>query len=272
MSLLWRDHFRVALCPGRVLFTHRKRFLRERVENKATWRADRGDSTAPPWRAALEALGQHLPAATKSPRSASFVLSNHFCHYALLRKQDELTGHDELLAYARHRMNLAFGETVADRVLKVSDAGEKGGYVASAVDDALLQDIRALCREKNLHLVSIRPYLAIAFNRCRRALEHRSAWFVVHEEGRVVVSLFSNGIWTSLASRRVGPQWKTELIQVLDRERQLVEVEGTECSQLLLYAPELSHAGDFRDSGYQVEILRPATPSNLGEGDYAMAA
>jgi hypothetical protein len=269
---LWRDHYRFALCPDRVLYTHRKRFLRERVENRATWAAGHSDGAVPPWRTALEALRQHLPAATNAPRSTSFVLSSHFCHFALLRKQDELTGHEELLAYARHKMKVAFGGAVGDWVLKLSIAGERSGHVASAVDSALLDEIRTLCRERNLRPVSICPYLAVAFNRCRKTLEKRTAWFVVHEDGRVVVSLFRNGNWASLASRRVGPQWKLDLSNVLDREQQLVEVEGTECNQVLLYALEPSHAGDFRGSRYQVELLRPDPLIPLGEAAYAMAA
>jgi hypothetical protein len=269
---LLRDYYRFALCPDRVLFTHRKRFLRDRIESKASWSTTHRDGAIAGWRAALEALRQHLPAATKSRPSASFVLSNHFCHYALFRKNEELTGQSELLAYARHRMKAVFGETAPDRVLKLTNVGAGGGYVASAVDGTLLEEIRTLCREKNLRLVSIRPYLAVAFNRCRNALERRSTWFIVHEDGRVIAALFKDGNWISLASRRVGREWKAELPTVLDREQLLAEVDGAECSEVLLYAPGLSHVGDFPGSRYQVELLRPETPGILKEGDYAMAA
>lgn len=272
MSLLWLDHYRFALCPDRVLFTHRKRFVRSRVDSKATWAADRGNGTPLPWRAALDALGRNLLAVKKPIPRASFVLSSHFCHYALLKKSEGLTGHDELLAYARHRMKATFGDAVGDWSMKLSDAGEKSGYIASAVDGALLEAIHVLCREKNLHLVSIRPYLAVAFNLCRKALQDHTAWFVVHEDDRLVVSLFNAGKWASIASRRVGPHWKTELFDVLDREQQLLEVEGADCREVLLYAPQLPHANDFRRSRYQVELIRPDSPRMLGDGEYAMAA
>jgi hypothetical protein len=255
-----------------VLFTHQGRFLRERLENKATWATERRDDAAPPWRPALEALGRHLPAAKRSSPSASFVLSSHFCHYALLRKSDELTGPVELLAYARHRMKAMFGEAVGHWAFKLSDGGEKSGYLASAIDGQLLTEIRVLCRDKNLHLTSIRPHLAVAFNHCRKALRNRSAWFVVHEEGRFVVSLFRNGNWTWLASRRAAPQWKAGLSNLLDREQQLVEAEGAECRQVILYAPGLSDAGDFRGSRFQVEMIRPDASDALEDRNYAMAA
>lgn len=272
MSLLSPDRYHVALCPDRVHFIHRRGILRQRLESKTTWATDRSDATTPPWRAALDALGKHLPAIRRPSPKVSFVLSNHFCNYALLNKSEGLTGHDELLAFARHRMKSTFGETVGDWSYKLSDAGEQDGYLACAVDGALIEAIRALCLQKNLGLASIRPYLAVAFNRCRKALEKRTAWFVVHEDGRLVVSFFSSGKWASIASRRVGRRWTTELPHVLDRERQLVEAEGAECDEVLLYAPGLSHAGDLRGSRYRVELVRPDTPHTLGDGEYAMAA
>jgi hypothetical protein len=185
----------------------------------------------------------------------SFVLSNHFCRYALLKGSDELTGRIELLAYARHRMRAAFGAAVSDWDIRLSDAGEKTGYLVSAVDGALIEEIRALCRSKDLHLMSIRPNLALAFNRCRKALEKRTAWFAVHEAGQLVVSLFKTGNWASIASRRVGHRWETELFQVLDREQLLVETDGAECNDVLVYAPGVHQVADLQDDRYRVEWL-----------------
>lgn len=272
MSLLSPDRYRVALAPDRVHFLHRKGLLRDRIESTTTWATDASDAAAPPWRPALDVLGRHLPKATSGQPRVSVVLSNHFCHYALLKKRDELTGHDELLAYARHRMKSTFGEAVSNWVLKLSDAGEKGGLLASAADGAFLEAIRALCRDRNLRLTSIQPHLAVAFNRCHKALEKRTAWFVVHEEGRLVVSLFHPGTWASVASRRVGSRWTTELQNVLDREKQLTELEGSECGDVLLYAPGLSHAGDFKGSHYRVELLRPGSARISVDRQHAMAA
>jgi hypothetical protein len=262
----------VALAPDRVLFMHRRGILRDRVESTRTWATDASNATTPLWQPALDMLGRNLPKATSGRPRVSVVLSNHFCHYALLKRRDELTGHDERLAYARHRMKAAFGEAVGNWDLKLSDAGEKSGYLASAVDSALLEAIRALCRDRNFHLLSIQPYLAVAFNRCRKALEKRTAWFVVHEDGRLVVSLFNRGMWAAVASRRVSPRWKPELLQVLDRELQLGEAEGAERHEVLLYAPGFSHAGDFKESRYRVELLRPGSSGISGDREHAMAA
>lgn len=272
MSLLSPDRYRVVLAPDRVLFMHRKGLLRDRIESTKTWATDANDAASPPWRSALDALGRNLPKTTSGKPRVSVVLSNHFCHYALLKRRDELTGHAELLAYARHRMKAAFGEAVGNWDLKLTDAGEGSGYLASAVDGALLEAIRALCRDRNLHLASIQPYLAVAFNRCRKALEKRTVWFVVQEEGRLVVSLFRTGTWASVASRRVGPRWTTELQNILDREKQLVEVEGVECNEVLLYAPGLGHASDFKGSRYRVELVRLDSTRTSGDRSYAMAA
>jgi len=272
VSLLSRDHYRFALRPDRVLFTHRRRFLRERVERKSTWATDRGDDGVTNWNAALEALRRHLPAAAGRPPTASFILSSHFCHFALLPRNDALAGRAELLAYARHRMKAVLDDTAGEWVLTLSDAGGRNGHVASAVDGALVESIRTLCREKNLGLASIRPHFAVAFNTCRKALEDRSAWFVVHEDGLVTVSHFSHGNWQSLARRRVGPRWQAELVQVLDREQLLMEGEAAECNHVLLLAPEYPRAGTSQEGRYQFEILRPDTSKMYGDGNHAMAA
>ena len=246
--------------------------MRDRVDAKAVWAVDRRSGSSLPWRAALDALRRHLPAVKWPFPRVSFVLSSHFCHFALLKNSEGLTGDDEWVAYARHRMKATFGETIADWSLVLSYSGEQGGYLACAADGALLEAIRALCKERHLQLTSIRPYLATAFNRCRSALETRTAWFVVHEEGRFVVSLFKNGEWESIASRRMLRDWKAELFDVLDREQQLLEVEGAGCKDVLLYAPELPHVGDFKGGRYRVEQVRAEALDVLGDGEYAMAA
>lgn len=272
MSLLSLDQYHFALCPDQVLFRHRKRLLRGRIENQVTWTVPTQDNAAPPWRAALETLRKHLPTATKRLPTASVVLANRFCHFALLRRSEELTKTPERLAYARHKLKTAYGDVAGNWILKLSNAGEQGGSIVSAIDGLFLEEIRTLFRKSNLPLISVQPYLAVVFNRCRGALEKRTAWFVVHEDGHLVVSLFSNGQWKSLASRRVGQQWKTELLEVLDREQQLLELEGQECNQVLLHAPQLLHAGEVTGGRYQVELLCPDSRRDLSDGTYAMAA
>jgi hypothetical protein len=169
-------------------------------------------------------------------------------------------------------MTAAFGAAVSNWDMRLSDAGGKTGYLVSAVDGALIEEIRALCRSKDLHLMSIQPNLALAFNRCRKALEKRTAWFAVHEDGQIVVSLFKTGNWASIASRRVGRSWETELFEVLDREQLVVETDGAECNEVLLYAPGLPYARDFGGDRYRVEQLGLDSPRTLGDREHAVAA
>ncbi|MBI1905701.1 MAG: hypothetical protein HYS20_05580 [Rhodocyclales bacterium] len=275
MSLLWRERIRIALCPDRVVFLQLRTLLRSRVESKAVWECAPPAAESPAWRTAIDVLRNHLPDGGKRPAEVSVVLSNHFCHYALLKMSEQLKGESELAAFAQHKLRGVYGDAVNQWTLKPSGGGRLDAFPVSATEEALLESLREVIGEKNHALVSVQPYFATAFNRSREALGNLGGWFVVPEAGRVVLSLFSEGRWGALASRRVGPRWMEDLFDVLEREKQLLDLEPGECRKVLLYAPQLDPAFRFDDERYLVELLGRDEMFDLAAGDkvrYAMAA
>lgn len=200
------------------------------------------------------------------------MLSSHFCQFSLLNRNEQLRHESELAAYAQHKFRAVYGEASNQWVLKPGSAGRDDAFLISAVEQGLIESLRDVMREKNLTLMSVQPYFAIAFNRARKTIGGATGWFVVPEEGRFVVGLFGEGQWKTLASRRAGKPWTTTVFDVLDREKQLLGLESNEYNRVLIYAPQLDPAHKFADDRYHVELLGREEMLDLSMNDKARDA
>jgi len=94
---------------------------------------------AEPWHGALEALK-----GIAWPRSrVTVVLSNHFVRYALVPWSDAIANAAEEQAYLRHHFAKIHGERAKGWQLRASEAPKGAPRLASAVDSALVDAIRA---------------------------------------------------------------------------------------------------------------------------------
>lgn len=232
MSLLWRDELRIALMPGALAWARYRRGLARRVTGTGVLpvpaRAD-----APAWQPAVDALAQVLDTAGRT--QAAVVLSNHFMRYLVLPRNADITGAPEWEAYARHRFTAAHGAAARRWSLRLSADGADAPRVASAVDAALLAQLREMFARKHVPLASIQPYLMASFNRCRTRFEGKNAWFVSHEPGRLSFGLLRQGAWHSIRNRRAGADWQAELSEMIDRESELAGLHET-CREVWLDA------------------------------------
>lgn len=187
MSPLWRNSVRIGLCPGRL------------VTPEAVLPVD-GDP--------VTALKQHA-----GKRKVSVVLSNYLVRYALLPWSANLRSDADWAAYGQHVFGSTYGASAAGWEIRVSSAGRGKARVASAIDASLWESLRALgC------VASIQPYVMAAFNGRRQTLEAGSAWFVVHEPGRLGLCLVASGAWKLVRCRAVQGDWHEALPDLLDRE------------------------------------------------------
>jgi hypothetical protein len=160
-------------------------------------------------------------------RKASVVLSNHFVRYALLPWSDMVRSGAEWSAYAQQVFTATYGNGAAAWKVGVCDTGRHKPRVACAVDASLLESLRALpC------VASVRPYLMTALNTRRRRLIGKASWFVLHEPGRVVLCLVTDGAWKLIRTRQGGPGWPTGLADLLDREH--AANDTAQCEQVLV--------------------------------------
>src|SRR5262245_22297502 len=131
-----------------------------------------GDDPVAALRAALAPLARERLRCT-------VVLPNRLVRYALVPFDAAVSGADEELALARFHFTRIHGERAKDWVLRLSPGARGATRLASAVDPALVAEIRAsFPRERKPRLVSIQPWLMAAFNRWRSELGRESGWLV----------------------------------------------------------------------------------------------
>jgi hypothetical protein len=181
-----RTELRVGLCPGRLVLP---------------------DAVLPVAGDPVAALGE-----LKSRRLA-VVLSSHFARYAVLRWSAALKSERDWLAFAQHTFASTYGAAAAGWRIRVSAGRAREARVASAVDGALLDALRALPQ-----VVSVQPYLMAAFNARRRALGRSRAWFVLQEPGRLTLALIGEERWQLVRTRQTRETWRDELADILERE------------------------------------------------------
>jgi hypothetical protein len=197
VSRLWPERLRIALSPAEIAVGDR------------TIDCDPGFGNEP-WQGAVAALRSFE---IKRPCKCTVVLSNHFVRYAVVPWSDALGTAAEEDAYIRHHFAKIHGERAKSWVLRAS-AGGGADRLASAIDAALLEEIRAsFPKGGKARLVSVQPQLMAAINQWRKAIPPGGAWLVLADSDRACVALHSGGGWRSVQVGKGG--W----LGLLERER-----------------------------------------------------
>src|SRR5450830_1708042 len=115
-------------------------WLKPRVTAKAVLS---GWEPGPDYSLALNALSQQLKKVEWQRAKASVILSGHCVHYRVAPWQADLT-HAEQEALLRHRYTEVFGAKAASWNISFCYSGFARQGLASAVDHALLDQIKAI--------------------------------------------------------------------------------------------------------------------------------
>ena len=156
-----------------------------------------------------------------------------------------------LLAHGHFRQ--VFGEAASAWKIGVQATGYGQAWLASAIDEALLQALAALARERQLRLQVVVPLTVSLFNGARRQLKRGSCWMVVAEPGRLVALHLHQGRWQLLHTLPAAALQQEPVEQLLLREARLAGLEHLP-DQLYLLAPRALHdgrAGTRLTSGWQ---------------------
>lgn len=235
MSLLSPDALYIALAPDRVGLMRVRRGLRTRVlarESVAVSAAGAGEG----WRPALDALASTLGQERWQGTRAHVVLSNAFARYRLVPWRSGLRDQDEQRALVRHSFAQVHGERVDQWALRWSAGSASQPTVACAVDERLLEGIRAVADSARIRLVSSQPYLVAAFNVWRTQLQEKTAWLVLPERQHVCVALLENGTWKHVAVRPLSGPLDEVLPVLLDQESFAAQLPGL-AAPVYLHAP-----------------------------------
>jgi len=264
---LWRNHLRIGLCPDRLILAGYRRGLRRRISRREVIAVA---PTLDPlrWQAAVDALPPALaPSRPKKPE-VTIILSNHFVRYALLAWNENLKTEAEWLAFARHRLAGAHGHAAGEWALRVTETTPQGPRIAAAVDQALLDALEEKIAGSGAALVSVQPYLMVAFDRLLPGVGDDWYWLVIEEPGRLTLALIQRGVWHAIRSRRVDEHWRAQLPEILERESAVLGLERP-CSQVVACTHEVIDAN--LHEGYDVRDLTLAIGVRASDRNLAMA-
>lgn len=234
----WRDEWRILISPRQVVVWQLARGWRSGVARKQVFSCDQND-TGLDWETPLQRLLGH---ARQNGTHAEVILSNQYVHYAVIPWKDQLADAQEREAYLRHYFGMAYGEATKTWDLRVSRVCLDQPSLASGVERALVQRLRARFEDAGVRLSAIRPHLVEVFNHSRAIIGRRDAWLMLQEGGRLHVALHRQGAWRSIRSHYVD-EWAADTEALLAREAVLCGVApgtlpvlmcGPECLDLAL--------------------------------------
>lgn len=234
MLRLWPDRYCVVLSPDQLEAVRFRRRLRRVVDFKHA-EAYVSDVSGPAWQASTEAFHRFLALPEIGSGKLDLVLSNHFVRYLLVPWNAQIASEEEFRNYAAAMFEEVYGEVSS--AWDVSLSAERSGSprLAAAVDQALLDTIRAAVAKTRLRLTSVQPYLMAAYNRVARPRHEKNFIFMLIEAGRACILAAQGGKWCHV-STMAAPENPAALSFLLEREIQLADLQGESLPPLLVHA------------------------------------
>lgn len=271
MLPLWREQIRIALSPDQVLWVRLSKGLRRQVTEKVLLQCNQ-ETSSPGWRAPLAVLAAKLNEAKPERAEVVVILSNHFVRYTLLPWSEKVESEEEEEALARICFEKIYGHLANAWALRISPVPLGSASLASAIDQALLDELNVLFESGGSYLASIQPYLMASFNYWRRKLKPREYCFVLAENGRLCVAAIRDHKWLGVRTLQSNGSLASELPQIVEREILLLGLEPS--AQIYLYAPGTPDLVLDRGNTVACEILKlPSRPGFSSDADcrYGMA-
>lgn len=251
MSLLFRDRYCAALSPHRVALVRRRRGYRTPVDLKLTLALEPGEAEAP-WLPATIALQEMLAQSASTGGDLLVVLSNHFVRY-LISPWDEAIGTpQEYRRYAHVAFEGVYGDAARDWTVRLSPEAAGKPRLASAIDADLDAALRRL-GSSALHLESVQPYLAAAFNCLGGGFRRGDFFFLLVEPGRACALAATDGRWRTLRNQAAPDA--TSIAEMTERELRLLETGAGPLPRLYVHAPGAT--------GIRLPIVNGMAPQRL---------
>lgn len=225
MLRLWRERLLVALAPDALSWVRLHRGLNPALyEKRSVALAPAADKE--PWHGALDALRNQAVAWRDDAVDISIVLSNQFVRYALVPHSANVGNEAEHLALAKIQFGRVHGESAQHWDIRLSPAAGKSPRLASAVDTALIEGLRAAFADSGrARLVSVQPWLMSAFNCARRQVPAGGTWLLLIEAERACVALIDGKAWSAVHNVKGHYHDADAWAELLERLRWRIEIE-----------------------------------------------
>jgi hypothetical protein len=222
VSRLWAESWRIGLGADRVEALRLRPFTRAQVAAQGSASVEGGAAPLADRVAAALGLALADAGAGAGRGSATVVLSNDLVHYAVLPWQAGITRPAEVQAVAQLQFERLLGDAAQSCTVQCHEGGWGRPVLACAVDQALVEAVRAALAERGLKLASMQPLLMAAANGLRGRLADDAALAIV-ERDRVCLARWLGGRPVEVASRHAGAGANTPPGTVVAQELALSE-------------------------------------------------
>lgn len=148
----------------------------------------------------VDALEVLLDSVGRGDAGLSVCISDHFVRYAALAWRPGLRARADWEAYAAHELEVRY-QCKRPNEIRITHAAACTHRLAAAVDEELLQLLRAMAARRRLRIVSLEPNACRVANRFRRKLGRRGH-LLVAETDRVTWLRIADDRWTDVTSVR----------------------------------------------------------------------
>lgn len=179
------------------------------------------------------------------------VLSGHFVHYMTLPPADNLSS-AEAQAYARHQLQACYGAAADTWAVTIGRAETGLSRLVAAVEQELLDELRAQAGRCSLRLCSVRPSLDAACEALPERGLPAAAWLALVERGRLSVSRLERGQCVSVRSASYADSPARMVLSLLDQEAMCAGAAAAEASTLFLQSADVINCDLLRNRGLQV--------------------
>ncbi len=252
MSPQWRDEVVAYIAPRRVALVRIGRGLRPRVVASAESVVSGGHAGDP--RPAFAALAELLADSLWQDASARVVLADPWLRYGIVPAPAVRLDADGRLSHARYVLADAFGDTLADWSITLTDVPPGRPYLACATPAPLRLELEDLLAAARLRLTSLQPQVIVAFNAWRHRLPAGESWFVTLDEGSLAAVQVIDGEWRRVHTARLSSDWTVELQRLRAFGRYTESQSGA--GQLFVDAP-LSMRAEGRAALPELDWLEP---------------
>jgi len=217
VKLRWKSELRVGLSPDRIVALRYRRGVGSAIAERSIERFD-APASGPAWAGAIRALSRLLEQPAARTAELSVVLSDHFARYATLPWTPALRNEADWIAYARHSLGASYGPQAAGWQVRLAAGGRGKPRIACGIDAQLVRAVADAAQEAGVRLQSIRPNLAVAFNRHLGTLGKGDAWLAIQESGRLTLCVLAGRALHAVRSRRTEGDGLRVLARLLARE------------------------------------------------------
>ncbi len=200
------------------------------------------DPIAQPLALLAQLLAQHAQLAQSA--HCHVVLANCFVRQLIMPQLSEGLSNQELNVLAKHYFLETYGSKAEDWQIQV-DAIH---HVASAVDIAIIEHLRAICMRYGCQLRSVESQLSHAFNKTRLQLGQQLACLVQVEQSHLTIALIDNSRWLRLTALPYQGNWVQQLPAIIKRE---VLLAGLVLEQVNLHVQHAAKANGIKESPLQ---------------------